>query len=166
MKRENGFELIVESDNGVVNLDHKEFLNSNEVDGIIKIQDKEYSCINSQNGFITHFNLEKGNHKVGSKYILMKVVKPGYYISDEDFENPVLDFKNCFVCECVDVHDNISYSELTKSEFENSFTNIQNVAELQKAILFRYNQSMPKLSDDELLELGVGLTKLKILRQI
>lgn len=70
------------------------------------------------------------------------------------------------VVECISAKNHIPYEELTKGDFKYSFRNIKNVKDLKSEILKRYSVSLPNLSKDKLLSLGVSLTELKIIFSI
>lgn len=144
-------------------IDYKEFLKENKFNGIIKIQKNDYKLINKNQKFLTHFNLQYSAHQKGKLYLLVKISKPGHYISDEDFSFPILDLNNCYVAKCLEVRNYIDCNTLTKEDFENSFDNIKNKTELKKQILERYSHSLPEFSNKEILDLGVSITKLEII---
>ena len=54
--------------------------------------------------------------------------------------------------------------ETIKNKF--SFSHIKDVESLKKAIIDRYSSSMPNLSKEEILSLGISLTKLKIIGKL
>ena len=107
--------------------DEKSFMKRNKFDGVIRIQKDEFSKIDSKKKFLTHFNLEICQHKVGHIYLLPKIVKRGYFKSNEDYLHPVLDFENCYIGKCVEVKEKLSYDKLKKEYFEYSMKHIKNL---------------------------------------
>jgi transketolase len=144
-------------------IDYKQFLKENKFDGIIKIQKNDYKLIHKNQKLLTHFNLQYSGHEKGKVYLLVKILKQGHYISDEDFSYPVLDLNNCYVAKCLEVRNYIDCNTLQKEDFENSFENIKNKTELKKQILERYSHSLPEFSNKEILDLGVSITQLEII---
>ena len=146
--------------------DRKKYLKENvgpEISGVIRIHDDEYKNIDREKEFLTHFNLQVSHHKVGNIYILPRILKSGFFTEEKE-KLPNLSFKNVIKGECVEVREYLKYEELEKNDFEFSFENIKNSEELEKIIYERYSKSMPNLSKKEILDLGVSLTKLRILR--
>lgn len=135
------------------------------IKNLIRLQKKDFASIKSQK-IITHFNLEKSNHEINMVYLLPKILSSGYYISESDFLEPELDFENCYVAKCLEVRENLSYDDLSEKDFQYSFENIKNIETLKKEILFRYSKSLPNLSKEEILNLGISLTKLEILGKL
>ena len=135
----------------------------NSVTNAIRFQAKDFEKINTDLDHLTHFNLQVSNHKVGTAYLLLKILKRGYYKSCDDEVNPILDYNFFYVGKCVSVKENLSYEELKKEDFEFSFEHIKTIEELKKEILYRYSYSMPNLSENEIFNLGISMTKLEIL---
>jgi hypothetical protein len=132
-----------------------------QVDEIIKFRKGEFSLL-KKHRILTHFNLQSTNHKKGNKYLLILIIKPGFFDGRKE-KPPIVSFKNAPVGICLDVRNNVPYEKLRARDFKHSFENIKTVGQLKKAILKRYCQSMPHLTPKEILSLGVGITKLRIL---
>ncbi len=132
---------------------------------LIRIRKNEYKYLPQINRYFTHFNLQKSNHKIGQIYLLPKIIKSGYFNEKEEIL-PLLDFNNIYYAECIDVNECLQYNDLKKSDFKFSMSHIKNTDELKKTILKRYTKSMPKLSKNEILDLGVSKTTLKIIGKI
>ncbi len=115
------------------------------ISGIIRIPIAEYGFINRDKEFLTHFNLQVCQHKVGDIYVLPKIMKHGYFDGEREVL-PDLNFDNVVVGECVEVMENVSYTDIRDDFFVFSFENIKNVEELKVAIFNRYSKSMPNLN--------------------
>ena len=131
------------------------------VDNVIRIRKEEYTDIDTHLKYFTHFNLQYGGMKIGSRYALPKILVQGYYKSDEDELPPLLSFEDFLIGTCVRVKENIPYHELSDIDFEYSMRSVKNPAELEVAILRRYRVSMPLLSDKEIIKMGVSVTTLR-----
>ena len=129
----------------------------------IRFREQEFNQITKDTRFVTHFNLQRTDNIVGNLYVLPLIFKPGNY-QDGKETLPILSFENSFVAECLEVRNNVAYSDLKEEDFLYSFSHIKNVEQLKKVILEKYNTSMPKLSKEEILSLGVSISKLKITR--
>ena len=108
----------------------------------------------------THFNLQVSRFEVGHLYIMPMIIQPGYLTETEEVF-PKLDFTNAYVGECVSVRERIPYSRLTEEELKNSA--YSDLSELRLGMLKKYSQSMPKLSEKDIIDLGVSKTDLKII---
>lgn len=148
-------------DGRVVDVSREEILGRLGVDGIIRIHTKDYEQFPAESRF-THFNLQTSGHVPGRTYALPKIVTPGFYISPEEEQLPVLDFSGCLIAKCLAVREHVPYESLSGSDFEHSFRHIRTAEELQKEILWRYTQSLPRLSREGILSLGVSITELEI----
>lgn len=135
------------------------------IDGVIRIHKKDYDQF-PKGDIVTHFNLEKCNHVPGKIYALAKIIIPGFFLSSAVDQSPLLDFSQCYVAQCLSVKEKIPYENLTEEDFAHSFLNIHNTFELKKEILWRYKQSLPDLSDEAILSLGVSMTTLKIIKKL
>lgn len=135
------------------------------IQGVIRIHARDYAFLPPE-PFLTHFNLETSGHVPGRLYALPKIVIPGFFISSEKERQPVLDFSQCIIARCLSAKERVSYDQLTPEDFQHSFRHIQNVPELQKAMLWRYTQSLPNLSAKEILSCSVSITQLEIIKRL
>jgi hypothetical protein len=166
IKREKDTGTYLILDDGVEKeLDVSNFNREHNIDGVIRIQKYDYPHFPKKKYF-SHFNLQYCGHVVGSIYVLPEIVRPGYFINENKQKLPLLEFSGKLVGECVEVRNNLSYEDLSEEDFEYSFEHIKNTESLKKAMVRRYSISMPKLSAKEILEMGISLTKLKIIRNI
>jgi hypothetical protein len=148
-----------------IEISHKEFQKKYGAFGLIRIPEKEFeTLINPQVSKLTHFNLQVSSHKKGEKYLLVKILEHGNLDKSLDKEIlPLLDISNPQLFECTECIENINYTKLKTEEniFENSFPNIKSIDSLKEEIINRYSKSMSYLSNTDILELGVSITKLK-----
>ncbi len=146
-----------------IEITYKEFQKKYGAFGVIRIPAKEFRYIeNTEIKELTHFNLQVSSHKKGEKYLLVKIIEHGELDTSSNTEIlPLLDVSNPQLFECVECKENVQYSKLTNSNFENSFPDIKSVEELKNEIIYRYSKSMSYLTNEEILELGISITKLK-----
>ena len=130
----------------------------NKISGLIRIEKNDFVYLKDMN-FLTHFNLQYTDHKVGEYYCLVKILKKGKFTSKNEIL-PLLT-KSGFLAECIEVKNNVLYQNI---DFSFSFPTIKSIEELKKAISKRYSKSMPEIKN--LLSLGVGITKLKIIKPV
>lgn len=130
--------------------------------GLIRITENEFKHIENKDiKSLTHFNLQSSNHKIGENYLVVKLIDHGSFDGDKTEILPLLDLSNPQLFKCVECEEKISYENLNLETFENSFPDIKNIKELKQRIIERYSKSMPYLKPEELLELGISITKLE-----
>lgn len=104
----------------------------------------------------THFNLGKTIHKVGEEYALVKIVKSG--ASDRP---PLIDYTQAVSVKCSRVLDEVSYLDISSSDYRFSLPNIQSRSELERAMCNRYC-SVRNLTETAVLNMTVTLTEFKL----
>ena len=166
LKRSTDNKLIGVVNNGkVLHAKKDDFFRKLNIQGVIRLQKQDFAHLSSSKNYLTHFNLQRVDFKRGERFALALIVKPGFFDGKKEVL-PVMSFKNAVLAECVNVRNNVPYDKLTKEDFKYSFKHIKNVPELKKAILRRYKKSVPHLSKEQILSLGVSITKLKILNYL
>ena len=158
-------ELLIKFGKQIKYSNLKEFLQKHEVDGIIRIREEDFVFLETNLEFLTHFNLQSTGHKKGKIYALSLIVKQGFFDGKKEV-SPILSFEKYFIAECLEVKNKFKYEDLKQEDFEYCFPNIQNVAQLKKVIVKRYSESMPNLSQQKILSMGIAITKLKIIKKI
>jgi hypothetical protein len=163
-EKDTGIYLILE--NGIEReVDADKFDRDHGINGIIRIQSYDYPHFPKLEYF-THFNLQFCGHEIGAIYAFPEIVRPGYFISEKEQKLPLLEFSGKYIGECVEVRNNLAYSDLSEADFDDSFKHIKGVESLQETIIRRYSVSLPRFLPKEILQLGVSLTKLKIIGEI
>ena len=164
--------MLIKHNNEIIKVNTRKLCEVAGVDGIIRLTAEEFKHYSlllpaqsraKSNNKINHFNLQYSGHRAGKKYLLPKIVKHGYFIDDEHEQLPVLSLKNAIICEVVDVKENVNYEILTNNDIK--YSAYKNVDEVKKAIIKKYSKSMPKLIKNEILKLGVSVTKLKLIER-
>jgi hypothetical protein len=155
--------LFVKTGSKVVITPIKDVLREHKVNSIIRFRKEEFNQL-KKHSIITHFNLQSTNHRKGNKYLLALIIKPGFFDGKKE-KPPIISFNKAPVGLCLGARNNIPYDKLRAEDFKHSFESIKNVEQLKKAILKRYSQSMAHLTPEKILSLGVGITRLKILKK-
>tara|TARA_Y100000590_G_scaffold431644_1_gene546636 strand:+ start:314 stop:832 length:519 start_codon:yes stop_codon:yes gene_type:complete len=140
------------------------FTKKYNVHRLIQILPKDFKLLEKNKEKFTHFNIQNSSHKPGKNYIIVKINRKGFF-NGKIYKQPVLNNKNFIFAKCLSVKNNIKYANLSNKDFRYSLSNIKNVNALKKAIKRRYNRSLIHLTDKEKLSLGVGITKLKIIKR-
>ena len=129
---------------------------------VIRFHERDFRRIPRQATLLTHFNIHDSSHIKGRRYLLVPIVKQGYFDGKKEVQ-PVLDFRRALLVRCLGVKNEISYNSLLPEDFRHSLPNVKAVPALKRAILRRYKRSMAHYSDEKKLALGVGITYLRIL---
>ncbi len=142
-----------------------DFFRFNRIRDIIRFHKEDYEYLLTLNSNkLTHFNLQGSGHRKGQRYALIEILKPGF-ITKTSEQLPILDLNNCLIAECISYQKKISYSELDQDVFTHSLPNIKDQDSLKKAIIRRYSKSMLNFTENDILNLGVSITKLKIIEK-
>lgn len=163
--REKSSEIFLIINNEIKKFDQNSLFKKLGVTCEIRFHKEDFKNIDLNLKLLTHFNLEHSNHKIGNKYALVLIEKPGYFDGEKEIK-PILNFEDSIICECVDTKNFVQYENIPENYFDYSLKNIKNVDELKKAILRRYKNSMKHIDDEKKLSLGVGITNLKIIKKI
>ena len=146
-------------------IDIKSFCKIYKCHKIIKFHKNEFKLIKNGTKFLTHFNIQDNAHRPNKKYLLVKIHKSGF-LDKKVNRPPILDLKYSFLAKCLSSKSNIPYHKINKKFFKYSLKNIKSIKSLKKIILKRYKKSLFHLSEKHKLSLGVGVTTLKILKEI
>ena len=141
------------------------FVKKYKVHKIIRLLNSDFKLIKKNMNKFMHFSIQNTGHKPGKNYLIVKIVKRGYF-DGTIYKPPIFDSKNFILTKCISVQNNVHYVDLKKNVFKHSLSNIKNIYALKKNINSRYKKSLAHLSDKEKLSLGVGTTKLKILKRL
>lgn len=133
-----------------------------QINGMIRILKEDYQYLPEKGSLYQHYNLQPSNHLVGGVYLFAKIERQGYFISSDNEELPLLNLDNCFYGECLSTKKVNSYDNLTEEDFQYSMSSIKNKEQLKQAILKRYSVSVPKLTKEEILKIGLSQTTLRI----
>jgi hypothetical protein len=156
--------LVILENNMIKIVDYLEFEKNLSLDGLIRLHTPDFLEVkNNKYTKMMHFNLQFGGHIVGKTYGLIEILETGYFISNTNYKEPILNPNNVIKCRCIWSQNYVQYEELENFSFEHSLSTIKNIDSLKKVITERYSVSMPKLSQAEILNLGVGITLLEII---
>jgi len=161
-KNETGF--LIKKKNKVLKKNVSDFKKQYFLHDYIKLTSKDFNLINKKKKFFHHFNLEWSGHKKGKYYIIVKILKKGSF-DGKIYKPPIISSKKVFLVKCIGTKNNIIYENLKKKDFIFSLKNIKNKNKLKQTIIRRYKKSLPHYKKNELINLGVAITKLSILHE-
>ena len=164
IKRQKKRKILVQEGKRIIEYSDQEFLKKHKIYGIIRIQKEDFKHLKWKKR-LTHYNIQVSKHKPKKKYLLIKILKHGFYTKGKE-QPPILDLKNARIAECLESKDYLHYEQLKKKDFKYSFKNIKTIPKLKKAIIKRYHKSLPNKTKKELLKLGISKTELKIIKKL
>lgn len=135
-----------------------------KVSSLIRFHKADFRQVTSEMKLLTHFNLFDTSHLKGRYYLLVPILVPGYFDMRTEIP-PILDFRRALRAKCLGVKNEVAYADINKEEFRHSISAVKTVPLLKKAILRRYKNSMVHKTKKEKLDMGVGITYLKIFSQ-
>lgn len=159
-KNETGF--IIKKNKKLINKDKSDFKKIYKLHDYIKLTNRDFNLLNKTNSTFIHFNLEWTGHKKNQNYLIVKIIKKGSF-DGKIYRAPIISSKKVFFVKCLSTKNKIEYKNLNKKDFIYSLKTIKNNKDLKKAIIRRYKKSLPHMNENSIINLGVAITKLKIL---
>lgn len=158
--------ILVFEGGEVKTIEYAQFLEKFKVSGLVRIPASEFNDINMGDAMFGHFNLEKTNHQIGNKYLILKIQRHGVSATETEAEQPpLLSLEGAFIAECIQVKNNLPYDSLTPALFKHSMKGLDDKISLQKKIQKRYQASRKNLTFKEIVSKGVGFTLFKIIKK-
>jgi hypothetical protein len=152
--------VLIEIEGAEQTIPEDSFYAEHGIAGLIRIEETDFASVPAH-GLFGHFNVKNCSHVPGKNYGVIKLLRHGFFKeSAREEQLPLLSALGMRVGICKEVQQNLSYDQLNEHHFQYSFPTIKSVEELQKAILARYQNSLPELSSDEILARGVSFTLL------
>jgi hypothetical protein len=161
-KNETGF--IIKKNKKFINKDKFDFKKIYRLHDYIKLTNQDFNQLSQINSTFVHFNLEWTGHKKNKNYLIVKIIKKGSF-DGKIYRAPIISSKKVLFAKCLSFKNKIKYKNLTKKDFIYSLKTIKNNKDLKKAIIRRYKKSLPHMSKNSIINLGVAITKLKILNE-
>lgn len=150
--------------NKIISFDHRYFCKKVKVHDIIKCSHKEFKNLKlfSSRKYFYHFNIFNTVHKKAQKYLMVKILKKGLSKNNRHIQ-PILGYKKIYVVKCLKVKNKIPYNQLKYTDYKDNLYNVKNVKDLKNNILLKYSKTLQHLDNKKKVQLGVGITKLKII---
>lgn len=155
--------LILDKNNREIFVDKNSFLKEKWIDWIIRMWKSDFKYIKRKK-YYGHFNLNVCNHKKWHIYWLPKILRFWYY-NPKTWEEklPLLSFEDYIKWECIEVDEKLLYSEINSKHFKYSIDYINNIDDLKEHIASRYTKSLKWYTKEEILDLWVSFTLLKLI---
>jgi hypothetical protein len=150
--------------NKIVTIDETEFFQSNGWHSIIKVREEDYpKLINRRE--VVFFNISDNDNKVGSVYGIPFVYNGGggYYISEKKYKQFICCYRNIYYGVCVKTVGKMRYEQVSMDLLRKSLWRFKNISDLKRYMVEVYSQSMPLLSEKDILDAGVCATYIKTL---
>lgn len=114
---------------------------------------------------IVHFGLPIPIDPPGTKVVLSKILRNGYFKSDGKEELPLLSFENVWVATVESCIESVPYELLPENCFKNAVGGAKDIESLKELILARYSKSVPEFGREKILSQGVSIRYLKLIRK-
>jgi hypothetical protein len=154
--------LLLTTPEGTVAVSKQTFLKEHGLDGLIRIESDDFALL-PNTGLYAHFNLEQANHLPDKRYGLIHLVQHGSLNQQDGGEQlPLLTPTGMRMARCIAYEGGVSFESVTPRHFAHALPSCKDRAALTVSILRRYRQSLPGITDEELLARGVAYTLLEI----
>ncbi|HYD03064.1 MAG TPA: hypothetical protein VEC16_02085 [Alphaproteobacteria bacterium] len=161
IQRSSSLDVIYMEGKKILRSPVSEVLKKYKINGIIRFQEEDFRYIKPKS-LLSHFNLQYAMGKRGKTYGLVLILDTGSYDGKTE-RLPVLDFNKMHRAICLRHRNNLTYNDLKPEDFKHSLKNIKSVNGLKKAMIRRYKKSMPGLSEEQIIALGISMTELQVL---
>lgn len=150
----------------VFKVKYKNFCRKFKVKEIIKLSKFEFKNLEKRylKKSFNHYNLHNSVHKKNKNYLIIKILRKGMSQKTKHIQ-PLLDYKKFYLVKCLQIKNNIKYNKLSSSDFRNNILSVNNADNLKVNILKKYQTTLRHITKKEKLNLGVGITKLKVLKK-
>ncbi|TGD96603.1 hypothetical protein [Methylobacterium nonmethylotrophicum] len=132
------------------------------VDALIRLHEEDFSGLTEIGRDLVHFNLERTINRVGSRYALLPILRPGRRGPDGSEELPVLDPTRYRRGLCTQVRQRVPVAAVTPDLFAVSLPAIRDAGALAAALIRRYAGLFPDLAPSEIVARGCAITRLRL----
>ncbi|GJD61620.1 hypothetical protein [Methylobacterium frigidaeris] len=132
------------------------------VDALIRLHEEDFSGLAQIGRDLVHFNLERTINRVGLRYALLPILRPGFRRSGGPEELPVLDPTRFRTGLCVEVRQRVPVTAVTPESFGASLPAIRDAGALSAALVRRYAGLFPDLDPSGLVARGCAITRLRL----
>lgn len=132
----------------------------------VRVTKKEYPEEAIEGTLLYHFGLPLNADFVGTKVSLARIIEHGYFLRDGQEKMPLLSFENVWQAVIQERIALTTYDKLSDKFFTNSIGGATDIEGVKKLILARYRNSLPDLTDEEILNRGVSVRLLKLVKRV
>jgi len=136
------------------------------VQEIIRIPNSDYPETSTIGTTLVHFGLPIHDKHLDTIVVLSRIQENGYFQANGEERLPLLSFNNVWIAKKIGLIESIPHHLLKRDIFRNTIGPCSNVPELQKLILSRYRETLPDLTNEEILSQGVSIRHVKLLQKI
>jgi hypothetical protein len=130
------------------------------VHALIRLHADDFALLTGMHRAFVHFNLEATLNEAGRRYAILPIIKPGKRLSDGREVLPVVDPTQFRRGLCIEVIQRLPVTSITEEQLTHSLPTIRTVETLRAALIRRYADMFPGLSNDEILARGCAVTRL------
>lgn len=165
--RETGLPFFrVMTKNGQVVIDKDLVSQMMGAEKIVRVTRDEYPEDVPRGTLIYHFGLPIDADFVGTTVSLARIIEFGYFRKDGDERIPLLSFANVWQAVVKQRIAATTYDKLSEKFFRNSIGGATDIASVKKLILARYRNSLPDMTDEEILAHGVSVRLFRLLKRV
>ena len=127
-----------------------------EADIVIRLHEADFSLLPQTGPILTHFNLPHASNPVGSRCVLLPILRPGSPGRGAAEIVPVIDPARFRMATCLEVIDHCALANVTAEQFATSFPTIRTADALLAALVARYKDE----TEAEIVAGGCSVTRL------
>ncbi|KMO35628.1 hypothetical protein VQ03_21495 [Methylobacterium tarhaniae] len=131
-------------------------------DALIRLHAEDFDGLAGLGRDLVHFNLERTINRVGARYALLPILRPGRRRPDGTEELPVLDPTRFRTGLCIAVRQCVPVTAVTPDLFAASLPAIRDADALAAALVRRYAGLFPDLDPAGLVARGCAITRLRL----
>lgn len=132
----------------------------------IRIPQLEYPKKVVEGDKLIHFGLPIEDENEGDTIALTRIVENGRYIPGYPEVPPLLSLENIWTGYLTKVISIIPFEDVAPDFFTKTIGNIRNIDELRERILIRYKRSLPTFSDGKILEKGISIREMILVKKL
>jgi hypothetical protein len=131
-----------------------------QVDGLIRLSEKDFAQLPVEMGSFVHFNLEFTLNEMGRRYAIVPLIRAGRRLDDGQEVLPIIDPSRSHSGLCTEIVQHLPTGDVSEAYFAFSLPTIRTHAALRAALSERYGRMFPNLSDDALMARGCAITRI------
>lgn len=133
---------------------------------LVRVTKEEYPEHATEGALLYHFGLPINADFVGTIVSLARIMEHGYFLKDGQEKMPLLSFDNIWQATVQERIASTTYDKLSEKYFRNSIGGANDIDSVKELILTRYRNSLPDLTDEEILDRGVSVRLLKLIKKV
>ncbi|WP_298965230.1 hypothetical protein [uncultured Methylobacterium sp.] len=130
------------------------------IDALVRLHPADFRALPAEWRHFVHFNLEHTTNAAGERYAVVPIVTAGCRRDDGTEVLPVIDLAPRRIGTCLEVRQGVPLAEIGPDLFAQSLPHIRSPGQLAQALIERYRDLFPDLSDAEIVARGCAVTRI------